>query len=530
MIEAVKFADGSDDMLEGIGIPFGGPWAGGNDIYGEHFSAKTDFALNWFSERPALFHHGLDSDAGVGVVGRVKAHEVKADIGVWTKVQLDKSSEYFAAIKDLVKAGKLFFSSGAMAHLVDVDKRSGEIKRWPWVELSLTPTPANLLATVDFATASRHYKSAGLELPEALRAELDAEARQQLSDDDFAYIDAEGGRHLPINDKAHVQAAMARFNQTAFESDAAKAKARARILAAAEKMGMEVSGDAMKAVTMEQMRQLVADLEMDMTPADMQKMVDAFPNHDEAAMRKALAARKQMGKSADHSTYVAWRGQGILATKQVNEDAFWSHVAKGDADNAHWIWTGAKNTKGYGILEVDGETVRAHRVAYEMAHGAIPDGKDVGHKSSCATTSCVRAAHLELVTNDENAQERANRKGVPTFSEFVNVILGDSGLDAEPVPIGLHAEAIMTMAASLAERTKGLHQRRLKEGRMISDANRKRLMQCMDQMGAAMAEMQTLLDSSAVMPKETKDLTAKTALRRLRAQLVAQSISAMALN
>jgi len=104
----------------------------------------------------------------------------------------------------------------------------------------------------------------------------------------------------------------------------------------------------------------------------------------------------------------------------VNEEAFWSHVHKQDGDDGHWLWTGAKNSKGYGILGVDGQTVRAHRVSYEMEHGAIPDGKVVGHKTRCATTSCIRPSHLELVTNDENVTERVRREAKDVTIEFLS--------------------------------------------------------------------------------------------------------------
>ena len=99
-------------------------------------------------------------------MGRVKAWEIKADTGLWVQAQLDASSEYFEAIGELVRRGKLYFSSGAMSHLVRVDKASGEIKRWPWCELSLTPAPANLYATLDLADAEKHFKAAGLTLPD----------------------------------------------------------------------------------------------------------------------------------------------------------------------------------------------------------------------------------------------------------------------------------------------------------------------------------------------------------------------------
>lgn len=81
--------------------------------------------------------------------------------------------------------------------------------------------------------------------PDAVaKAVLDAAARRAIPASDYAYISSDGGKHLPIHDAAHVRAALARFNQTHFESDAAKAKARAKILAAARRFGIEVSDDA----------------------------------------------------------------------------------------------------------------------------------------------------------------------------------------------------------------------------------------------------------------------------------------------
>ena len=74
--------------------------------------------------------------------------------------------------------------------------------------------------------------------------ELDAADRDRLRKDQFAYVDRDGGEHLPINDESHVRNAMARFNQTEFESKAAKERARKKIRAAAKRHGIEVSDDA----------------------------------------------------------------------------------------------------------------------------------------------------------------------------------------------------------------------------------------------------------------------------------------------
>ena len=76
---------------------------------------------------------------------------------------------------------------------------------------------------------------------QVVKAVLDAAARKQLSDSDFAYIDTHGKRHLPIHDAEHVRAALSRFNQTHFESDGAKSKAKARIDAAAKRFGITVN-------------------------------------------------------------------------------------------------------------------------------------------------------------------------------------------------------------------------------------------------------------------------------------------------
>ena len=72
-------------------------------------------------------------------------------------------------------------------------------------------------------------------------AELDTKARDRLRSSQFAYVDSKGGEHLPINDESHVRNAMARFNQTDFESAAAKERARKKIVSAAKKHGIEIS-------------------------------------------------------------------------------------------------------------------------------------------------------------------------------------------------------------------------------------------------------------------------------------------------
>ena len=72
---------------------------------------------------------------------------------------------------------------------------------------------------------------------------LDTQDRNELRDNQFAYIDREGERHLPIPDESHARNAISRFGQTEFESKAAKQRAAEKVLSAAHRFGIEVDDD-----------------------------------------------------------------------------------------------------------------------------------------------------------------------------------------------------------------------------------------------------------------------------------------------
>ncbi len=74
-------------------------------------------------------------------------------------------------------------------------------------------------------------------------AELSTKQRERLKDSEFAYIDKDGERHLPIHDEAHVRNAISRFGQTHFESREAKAKAARKIVKAAREYDVELADD-----------------------------------------------------------------------------------------------------------------------------------------------------------------------------------------------------------------------------------------------------------------------------------------------
>jgi hypothetical protein len=76
----------------------------------------------------------------------------------------------------------------------------------------------------------------------------------------------------------------------------------------------------------------------------------------------------------------------------------WTRVTIGDGC---WEWSGPITKKGYGNYKVDG-IQQAHRVAYTMLVGPIPEGLALDHL--CLNHLCVRPSHLEPVTFAENTR------------------------------------------------------------------------------------------------------------------------------
>jgi hypothetical protein len=74
-------------------------------------------------------------------------------------------------------------------------------------------------------------------------SEMSTRERNQLDRDEFAYVDSDGGEHLPINDEEHVRNAISRFSQTDFENADKKRQAAKKVLAAAKDHDIEVSDD-----------------------------------------------------------------------------------------------------------------------------------------------------------------------------------------------------------------------------------------------------------------------------------------------
>lgn len=141
------------------------------DLQDEYFTPSTDLALDWYPRRPILYHHGLDEAVKAEMIGVIESM-TPDDTGLWIEGQLDKRNRWTAAVLQLVRAGKLGWSSGSLVHLAKAED-DGRLTRWPIVEGSMTPTPAEprqpgvvpVKHWSDVATISQAYKSAGLADP-----------------------------------------------------------------------------------------------------------------------------------------------------------------------------------------------------------------------------------------------------------------------------------------------------------------------------------------------------------------------------
>lgn len=117
----------------------------------------------------------------------------------------------------------------------------------------------------------------------------------------------------------------------------------------------------------------------------------------------------------DH--YYFWRETGSTSkrgplTRPDTIAAFWRQVDKSAPASAYrpdlggcWLWRGPSETDGYATFKIAsmGATFgMAHRIAYELVVGAIPEGFQLDHL--CRVVRCVNPTHLEPVTGAENVQ------------------------------------------------------------------------------------------------------------------------------
>lgn len=124
--------------------------------------------------------------------------------------------------------------------------------------------------------------------------------------------------------------------------------------------------------------------------------------------RQCDAERAAAKRAGLPSPKVSWPGpkKRHRRVSIPQDERFWAKVSKTDGC---WEWHAAM-TKGYGSFGVGGgRQMLAHRYAYELLVGPIPEGLVLDHL--CSNRRCVNPAHLEVVTLGENTRRALLLKG-----------------------------------------------------------------------------------------------------------------------
>ena len=93
-------------------------------------------------------------------------------------------------------------------------------------------------------------------------------------------------------------------------------------------------------------------------------------------------------------------GKGLVELYNPVHRRFWTKVEVLSIKSC-WLWRGTIDSKGYGVVRINQQSFRAHRVAYELLVGNIPSGLCIDHL--CRTRSCVNPIHMEVCTPKENS-------------------------------------------------------------------------------------------------------------------------------
>lgn len=115
----------------------------------------------------------------------------------------------------------------------------------------------------------------------------------------------------------------------------------------------------------------------------------------------------------------------------TESERFYAKISKTPTETGCLLWLGYLTPDGYGSFNFRGKSVRAHRVAWELENGKIPDGMVLMHV--CDVPSCVRVSHLKLGTQIDNIRDRVAKGRTNHIPTCIGEAVGNSKLTADQV-------------------------------------------------------------------------------------------------
>lgn len=285
MQNALKLIDQSG-RVGGYLVVWGNPAQ--KDLQGEFFTPETELGLDWYTQRPMLYHHGLDGTMKSSVIGVI--NNLKADAtGVWAEAQLNLRNKYVETVLKLIEQGILGWSSGSLPHLVEV-AADGKIKRWPIVEGSATPTPAEPRRT-GISTIKSAYAALGLD---TTRLEVQTPTAENTSHEDtpsLKELAAKAALEFPDGETAEegrppveAQPISVKSNDTVGGVTVNMSDLIASVFAALTAMGVQVTPEQQEAIT----QQVMGSVGQDATMSAM--VTEGVPNEQIPAVAKSVSA------------------------------------------------------------------------------------------------------------------------------------------------------------------------------------------------------------------------------------------------
>lgn len=96
------------------------------------------------------------------------------------------------------------------------------------------------------------------------------------------------------------------------------------------------------------------------------------------------------------------------AKKLKLTERFWRKVKKEPGEDGCWLWQGARDSHGYGILTIRGRNYMAHKISWETANNAkVP--RDYVLLHTCDVPLCLNPRHLTPGTQQSNVDDRVKK-------------------------------------------------------------------------------------------------------------------------